>query len=117
MAQYPVKVDPNLNVETDAFGVRVGDDHIVFIPSKLAQALEHQPLGNDARAIAGYLASFPTSVAGSLGLSPSAVMKAAGDLMQLLKNSGVDVPAAPHRPRFHYGARHPRELDPTEKAL
>src|SRR5205085_9815511 len=38
MTEYKVKVDPSLNVASQAFGARV-EGKIVFIPSKLAQVL------------------------------------------------------------------------------
>lgn len=107
MTRYQVKVDPNLNVESKAFGARV-DNKNVFIPSKLARALEHLPLGDDAATIAGFIASFPTSVAGSLGLSPDTVIKAVNAFIKLLEESGADVSSARRRmARPPRGARHP----------
>ena len=112
MPRYQVKVDPSLDVKMKAFGARV-DDKSVFIPSSLAQALRDLPLGDDAATVAVYLASFPMSVASSLGLTPSAVIKAAGALITLLEESGADVSSAHRRgvTRRVHGARHPGNLD------
>lgn len=111
MTKYKVKVDPNLNVTNDAFGARVVNND-VFIPSKLSHALKHLPLGDDAVTIAGFLASFPTSVASPLGLSPAAVIKAVNALIKLLEESGADVSSARHLAvRPLRGARHPGQLD------
>lgn len=111
MTRYKIKVDPNLNVRNEAFGVRV-DNNDVFIPARLAQVLKQIPLGDDAVTIASFLASFPTSVASPLGFSPEAVLKAANAFIKLLDESGADVSSA-RRPtsRLPRGAKHPGQLD------
>lgn len=110
MTRYRVKVDPELNVNNHAFGARI-DNGDVFIPSELAQALKQHPVGEDPVTIAGFLASFPTAVAGYLGLSPRAVMKSVEDFIELLEESGADVTRVRRRSSHRiYGARHPGQL-------
>ena len=111
MGKYIVKVDPNLNINNQAFGARIDHDHNVFIPSKLDQALKQHPIGEDPVSIAAFLASFPTAVSGFLGLSPLAVMKAVDAFIELLAQSGADVTSARRCAKKHaYGARHPGGL-------
>jgi len=111
MKRFHIKVDPNLSFETKAFGARAENDSIL-IPSKLAQVLERFSLGDDAVTIAGYLAAFPTSVAGALGLSPGAAIAAAESFIKLIEDSGADVSSI-RRPirRRPLGAKHPREMN------
>jgi hypothetical protein len=114
MEKYKIKIDPSLNVKNEAFGVRV-DNHDVFIPAKLAHALEHIPLGDNAVTVANFLVSFPTSVTNPLGFSPEAVLKAANAFIKLLDESGANVSSV-HRstPRLPRGAKHPGQLDQVQ---
>ncbi len=106
MSNYRVKVDPNLDVYSRAFGARI-EGGCVFIPSKLDQVLKQHPIGEDPVTIAGFLASFPSAVSGYLGLSPRAVMELVEGFIDLLEKSGVDVTSARRRVEHPYGARYP----------
>jgi len=111
MRKFLVKVDPNLKVKTKAFGARVDHDN-VFIPSKLAQALERFSLGDDATTIAGFIAAFPSSLAGDLGLSIDKAIAAGNSFIKLIEESGADISSVRHRvERRPYGARHPRQMN------
>lgn len=111
MTKYRVKVDPSLDVNERAFGVRI-DNGNVFIPSILARALKPHPLGEDPVTIAGFLKSFPSAVAGCLGLSPRVVSQSVDAFIELLEESGADVSSARRRGSDHIlGARHPGQLN------
>jgi hypothetical protein len=112
MKRYKIKVDPSLNVRNTAFGIRIGEDD-VFIPAGLANALKQVPLGDDAMTVANFLAAFPTSVAGSLGVSAEAVLKAADAFVELLLHTSGSDMSLPRRPmpRLARGAKHPGQID------
>jgi hypothetical protein len=111
MKKFHIKIDPDLSVQTQAFGARVDDDN-VFIPQKLAQVLERFSLGDDATSIAGFLTDFPTSLTGALGLSLDAVIAAGNAFTKLIEESGADVSSVRRRvDRRPRGAKHPGQMN------
>jgi hypothetical protein len=73
MSKFTIKGDPALDHVEDGIALRVAH-HDVLVPEALVMAVGPYALGNDAVALAGFLASFPTAVSGSLGVSPGAVV-------------------------------------------
>jgi len=105
MPRYKIQVDPKLSVQDAAFGARVVDER-VLVPERLAQALAPYSLGNDASTVAGFLSSFPATVAGALGLNPGVAIESAGQLVGLLTKYGVDANQAEFT-MPPLGAQHP----------
>lgn len=107
MSKFTIKGDPALDHVEDGIALRVAH-HDVLVPEALVMAVGPYALGNDAVAFAGFLASFPTAVSGSLGVSPGAVVDFAESLTNVLEESGADVSVIRARPvRRSYGALHP----------
>ncbi|HEX8452501.1 MAG TPA: hypothetical protein VF647_10420 [Longimicrobium sp.] len=107
MSRFKIHVDQNPDVKDRVLDIRVAPNSVV-VSKSLADALAPYALGNDAVTVAGFLTSFPTAVAGSLGVNPSKVYQSAKELVRQLETFGADVtsiqaPAA--TPPM--GARHP----------
>ena len=90
MTHYTIEASPDLNVHARAFGARVSQER-VLVPQRLATLLTPYALGNDALTVAGFLKSFPASVASPLGLSQDEAHHSAEELVDLLQESGADV--------------------------
>jgi hypothetical protein len=107
VSKFTIKADPALDRIEEGIGLRVAHNN-VLVPEALVRAVDPYALGNDAVAFAGFLASFPTAVSGSLGIPPGAVVDFAESLTNVLEKSGADVSAIRARPvRRSYGALHP----------
>lgn len=108
MPEFKISVDQSLDAAGGALAMRVGQKS-VLVSKSLADALAPYALGNDAFTVASFLASFPSAVAGSLGLNPATVSESAKHLVEQLEQSeggGHQRPeAAPAMPPL--GAHHP----------